>query len=36
MSMLKLANTTPSAFVSSDYTKDAGDIILAVDASLDG
>ena len=34
MDMLKLALTTPPALVFLDYTKDAGDIIFAVDPSL--
>lgn len=36
MDLLKLALITPSAFVFLDYTKSASDIILTVDASLDG
>ena len=36
MDLLKLALTSPPALVSLDYTEGAGDIILAVDASLDG
>ena len=36
MDLLKLALTTPPALVSLDYNESAGDIILAVDASLDG
>ncbi len=35
MDLLKLALTTPPALVSLDYTYGAGDIILAVDASLE-
>lgn len=35
MDLLKLALTTPPAFVSLDYTEEAGDIILAIDASLE-
>ena len=34
--LLKLALTSPPALVSLDYSKDAGEIILAVDASLEG
>ena len=34
MDLLKLALTTPLALVSLYYTEEAGDIILAVDASL--
>ena len=36
MDLLKLALTSPPALVSLDYSKDAGEIILAVDASLGG
>lgn len=36
MDLLKLALTIPSALVSLGYTEEAGDIIFAVDASLDG
>ncbi len=36
MDLLKLALNTPPALVSLDYTEGAGDIILAVDASLEG
>ena len=36
MDLIKLALTTPPALVSLDYTEGAGDIILAVDASLEG
>ncbi len=36
MDLLKLALTTPPALVSLDYTDRAGDIILEVDASLEG
>ena len=36
MNLLKLALTTLPALVSLDYTKGASDIILAVDANLDG
>ena len=35
MDLLKLAFTTPPALISLDYTDGAGDLILAVDASLD-
>ena len=34
--LLKLALTTPLALVFWDYTEEAGDIILVVDASLEG
>lgn len=36
MDLLQLAITTPPALVSLDYTGGAGDIILAVDARLEG
>ncbi len=36
MDLLKLTLTTPPALVSLDYSEGAGDIILAVDASLEG
>lgn len=36
MNMLKIALTNPSALVSFDYSKGIGDIILAVNASLEG
>lgn len=36
MDLLKFALTSPPALVSLDYTEGAGDIILAVDASLEG
>ena len=36
MDLLKLALTTPQALVYSDYTKVAGDIIFAMNASLEG
>lgn len=36
MNLLKLSLTTPPALVSLDYTEEAGDIILAVDISLEG
>ncbi len=36
MDLLKLALTIPPALVSLDYTEEAGNIILAVDASLEG
>ncbi len=36
MDLLKLALKTPQALVYSDYTKGAGDIIFAVNASLEG
>ncbi len=36
MDLLKLALTTPPALVPFDYTEGAGDIILTVDASLEG
>ena len=36
MDLLKLTFTTPPALVSWDYTEGAGDIILAIDASLEG
>ncbi len=36
MDLLKFAQTSPSALVSLDYSIDAGKIIFAVDASLEG
>lgn len=36
MDLLKFALTSPPTLVSLDYTERAGDIILAVDASLEG
>ena len=36
MDLLKFALTTPPALVSLDYTEGAGDIIFAIDASLEG
>ena len=36
MDLFKLALTTPPALVSLDYSEGAGDIIFAVDASLEG
>ncbi len=36
MNLLKLTLTTPAALVSLNYSKGAGEIILAVDASLEG
>ena len=36
MDLLKLALTSPPTLVLLDYSKDAGDIILAVNASLEG
>lgn len=35
MDLLKLVLTTPPAFVSLDYSQNAGDIILAINAGLD-
>ena len=35
MNLLKLALTTPPSLVSLDYSKEAGDIIFVVDASLE-
>ena len=36
MDLLKLSLTTPPALVSLDYTEGAGDIIFAIDTSLEG